>query len=80
VEGDLVLDDGRKGANVQITKGQKKVEVKFGRKQRDGNYTIQLTPSWVTAYGVTQKTEDGFTVEFDKKAPKDAKVDWTSIR
>jgi hypothetical protein len=80
VEGDLVLDDNRKGANVEVPKGDRKLEVKFGRKQRDGNYTIQLTPSWVTAYGVTNKTDDGFTVEFDKKAPKGAKLDWTSIR
>lgn len=80
VEGDLVLDDNRKGANVEVKKGQKKLEVKFGRAQRDESYTIQMTPSWITAYGVTTKTKDGFTVEFDKKAPKDAKLDWTSIR
>jgi hypothetical protein len=80
VAGDINTAASRHGANVGVVLGSTQMIVNLSAAQRDRNYTLQITPSWVTAYGVINKTATGFTVEFDKAAPSDATFDWLIIR
>ncbi|NBO30142.1 MAG: hypothetical protein EBV05_00610 [Cyanobacteria bacterium WB6_1B_304] len=46
----------------------------------DTNYSIQITPSWVTTVAVVAKRQSGFDVEFGTPAPAGATFDWMLIR
>ena len=80
VAGDIQTAASRHGANVSINQGDTQAVVNLTAAQVDRNYTLQITPGWVTAYGVINKTATGFTVEFDKPAPLNATFDWLIIR
>ena len=46
----------------------------------DNNYTVVVTPSWVTTVAVTAKRVGGFDVAFGTPAPAGATFDWVLVR
>lgn len=48
--------------------------------EADTNYSIIVTPSWVTTVAVTAKRQSGFDVSFGTPAPAGATFDWVLIR
>jgi len=54
--------------------------VNFPHEEVDGSYALYVQPSWFTDTIVAQKTGKGFTVRFEKPAPKDATLDWILVR
>ncbi|HVE81123.1 MAG TPA: tail fiber domain-containing protein, partial [Candidatus Dormibacteraeota bacterium] len=79
VKGDLKLDDDRRKANTPIVLGESTYKYSFTRPQEDENYVLSATPSWLTSYAVTEKTKDGFTIQFGTPAPANAKLDWLIV-
>jgi hypothetical protein len=80
VAGDIITAASRHGTNVSVTQSSTEMVVNLSSAQRDTAYTLQITPSWVTAYGVVHKGTNSFTVDFDKPAPASATFDWLIIR
>lgn len=54
--------------------------VKFAHPEADAEYAVFLELSWLTERAVTEKTADGFTVQFAKPAAAGAKLDWMIVR
>lgn len=48
--------------------------------EADANYSITITPSWITTIAVTAKRQSGFDVSFGTPAPAGATFDWVLIR
>lgn len=69
-----------RGKNVAVDEGSRSVKVAFPRAESDGEYAVFLELSWLTNRAVTEKTADGFTVQFDQPAPAGAKLDWMLVR
>lgn len=69
-----------RGINVAVEEGAYKLEVTFGRPEVDADYALSITPSWLTPLGVSEKTAQGFTVQFGTAAPKQARLDWVLVR
>ena len=55
--------------------------VKYGPvRVRAGEYAVFIEQTWLTNRAIVKKTAEGFTVEFDKPAPAEAKLDWMIVR
>ncbi|MDP9211772.1 MAG: hypothetical protein M3N59_00665 [bacterium] len=79
-EGTVELNDKIRGKNVEVRDGYRYLEVTFPEPQPDADYAVSISPSWVTAYGVSEKTAEGFRIEFAEAAPADATFDWFVLR
>lgn len=66
--------------NLPVAQGAKSLVVIFDKPETDANYAVFLELSWLTNRAVTQKTEKGFTLVFEKRAPKGATADWMVVR
>lgn len=80
VGGTLELSDDSRASNVTVKKGSKQIKVTFPKPQVDDHYVATVEKSWFVEHRITNKTKDGFTVEFKKGAPKNATVDWLIVR
>ena len=70
----------RKFFNVNITQGLTSADVVFATAEPDIQYMIIGAFSWFTAYKLTAKSVDGFSVEFSQAAPANAKLDYVILR
>jgi hypothetical protein len=77
--GDLAARNLR-GINVPVPIGEKRLSVRFEIPEADTRYSLTVQPNWVTAFGVTDKRADGFTVQFATAAPEGAALDWQLLR
>jgi hypothetical protein len=66
--------------NKSVPEGLTSAKVPFAEAQPDTNYMISATFSWLTAYKITAKTVNDFTVELSQAAPANAKVDYVILR
>lgn len=69
-----------RGMNIPVKNGVKNIAIKFKKPEVDANYSVTVQPTWLTMDCVTEKTKNGFNVEFSQAAPQGAKVDWQLIR
>ncbi len=69
-----------RGIAVQVPEGAKELVVRFPRREQSPAYAVSVTPSWLTAYAVPDKSAEGFTVRFGEPAPQGATVDWVIVR
>jgi hypothetical protein len=68
------------GCGVAVPAGKTVFHFALPVAEPDRAYVVTVRPSWITNYAVTKQTKDGVEVEFDRPAPKDAKLDWLLIR
>jgi len=50
--------------------------VVFASAAPDAKYKVSISPSWLTSYRVTNKTVNGFTVDFGVGSPAGGSFDW----
>ncbi|MHB9134258.1 MAG: hypothetical protein ACYDBB_24575 [Armatimonadota bacterium] len=77
---DVTTTSSPRGKNVPVQKGAKSFTVTFAQAEVDGDYAVFIEMSWLGNRAVTAKTAKGFTVTFEKQAPKEAKIDWMIVR
>jgi hypothetical protein len=69
-----------RGKRVPVAAGAKSVDITFPTAELDADYAIFIEQSWFGDRIVTNQTETGFTVTFDKAAPADARLNWVLVR
>ncbi len=69
-----------RGLALPVTEGKTSHQVKFNTPETTDEYALIIRPTWITNYAVQAKNPQGFTVIFDKPAPKDAAIDWLLVR
>ncbi len=80
IQGKLkITNDNSKGVNVPIVAGNDFIQIQFTEPRKDSSYAITVTPTWLTNTAITEKTAQGFKVEFGTIAPSNAKIDWLVI-
>lgn len=52
----------------------------FPTPEADADYAVFIEQSWLGQRAISEKTAEGFTVNFDKPAPAEAKLDWMLVR
>ncbi len=69
-----------RGKNMSVKAGETKITVAFPIAEVDENYAVFVEQNWLTNRAIVRKEASGFTVEFERSAPKDAKLDWMLVR
>ena len=69
-----------RGIDVPVQAGATEAEVRFAIPERDANYAVAVTPSWLTDLCVPEKTAEGFTVQFGTPGPAAARIQWIMVR
>ena len=65
---------------MSVKRGAKMAKVVFPEPEDDEDYAVFIEQDWLCNRAVTKKTAKGFTVSFDKSAPKGASLDWMIVR
>ena len=69
-----------RGKDAIVKSGAASVAVTFPVEETDGSYAVFVEQSWLGNRAITGKTAKGFTIQFEKPAPADAKIDWMIVR
>ena len=69
-----------RGKNLPVKVGETALTVTFVTPEADGDYAVFVEQNWVASRSVIKKEATGFTVQFEKPAPTDAKLDWMIVR
>ena len=69
-----------RGKNVAIKTGARTVAISFPVEEADADYAVFIEQTWLSNRAVVRKEARGFTVQFEKRAPKGAKLDWMIVR
>ena len=69
-----------RGKNLPVKVGETTLTVTFVTPEADGDYAVFVEQNWVANRSVVQKEAKGFTVQFEKPAPANAKLDWMIVR
>lgn len=64
------------GKNVPVTAEQSSIEVVFSVEEDTNSYAIHVTPNWNTVCWVTNKTVNGFTINFGTPPTTNRTLDW----
>ena len=78
-EGSIKGNDGIRGIDVSVAEGSNQIFVTFPNVNDTFDYAVGITPNWYTEFKVTEKTVEGFRVEFYSIAPLGATFDWIII-
>ena len=70
----------QRGKNLPVKVGETALTVTFVTPEADGDYAVFVEQNWVANRSVIKKEATGFTVQFEKPAPTDAKLDWMIVR
>lgn len=69
-----------RGKNVPVTLDAKSITIIFPVPESDADYAVFVEQTWLTNRAIAEKTQKGFTVEFEEAAPEKAKLDWMIVR
>ncbi len=69
-----------RGKNIAIETGKTTVEVTFPVEEADDDYAVFIEPNWMGNHMIAKKHSAGFTIEFEKPAPRGAKLDWMIVK
>jgi hypothetical protein len=69
-----------RGKNVAVKAGDAMVAVAFPVEEADAEYAVFIEQNWLSNRAVVKKEPRGFTVQFEKPAPEDARLDWMIVR
>lgn len=74
--GEITFNNNVRGYNIAVTSSSTSSAVVFGTAHTNANYTVMCTPNWNTTCFVTNKSVNGFTLNFGTAAPGAQLVDW----
>ena len=80
LSGDATPAKNLRGKDVAVTAGETSLTVAFPVAEADGSYAVFVEQSWLSNRAITKKDAKGFTIQFEKPAPADAKLDWMIVR
>lgn len=69
-----------RGKNVPVQEKAQMVNIVFPQPEPDADYAVFVEQSWLTLRAISNKTPQGFRIEFGTAAPSGAKVDWMIVR
>ncbi|OPZ86644.1 MAG: hypothetical protein BWY76_00854 [bacterium ADurb.Bin429] len=69
-----------RGVNVPVPEGAKEFTVTFPKAEADDAYAVFLEFTWLTNRAITNRTEKGFTVQFETPPPANASLCWMLVR
>jgi hypothetical protein len=69
-----------RGVRVPVPAGQSTFSVAFPTPEPGKDYTVRVETSWPGGNAVTERTEKGFAVAFEKPAPQGATLNWLLMR
>ena len=69
-----------RGKDVAVKAGATAVSVDFPVEEADASYAVFVEKNWIGDRAITKKEAKGFTIQFEKPAPADAKLDWMIVR
>lgn len=76
----ITFSNNIRGYNVAVSASATSQVVTFGTAHPDANYAVFCTPNWNTTCYVTNKTVNGFTLNYGTAAPAGQLVDWFVAR
>jgi hypothetical protein len=76
----ITFSNNIRGYNVGVTASATSQTVSFNTAHPDANYAVFCTPDWNTSCYVTNKTTNGFTLNYGTAAPAAQQVDWFVAR
>lgn len=65
--------------SVIIPRGSDFYTVNLGNKLSNTNYTVTVTPTWMTSFFYTNKTSTSFQIHFSNAPVEDAILDWSVV-
>ena len=80
LSGDAKPAKNLRGKNLVVAVNAAKLRVTFPTPEADADYAVFIEQSWLGQRAISEKTAEGFTVNFDKPAPAEAKLDWMLVR
>ncbi len=80
VSGGAHRADDLRGVGLSVVAGRRELTVEFRTRMPDADYAVMVQPSWLTQHAVTNQSEQGFTVQFNREAPANATLSWMLIR
>ena len=69
-----------RGKDVAVQAGATSVSINFLVEESDASYAVFVEKNWIGDRAITKKDAKGFTIQFEKPAPADAKLDWMIVR
>ena len=69
-----------RGKDVAVKAGTTSVTINFPVEETDASYAVFVEKNWIGDRAITKKDATGFTIQFEKPAPADAKLDWMIVR
>ena len=69
-----------RGKDVAVKAGEMTVTIQFPNEEADASYAVFVEQSWLGNRAIAKKDAKGFTIQFEKPAPADAKLDWMIVR
>lgn len=69
-----------RGLGIPVPARAMSLRVNLPRPEADAAYAVTVRTTWITNHAVTRQDAVGFTVEFDRPAPPNAKIDWLLIK
>lgn len=80
LSGDEKAAHNLRGKDAAVEKGATEITITFPVDETDASYAVFVEQSWLGNRAITKKDAKGFTIQFEKPAPADAKLDWMIIR
>lgn len=69
-----------RGKDIPVKAGETRLTVTFPNEEADASYAVFIEQSWLSNRAIIKKEAKGFTVEFEKPAPAEARLDWFLVR
>lgn len=69
-----------RGKNIAVRAGETIVPVAFPVEETNEDYAVFIEQTWLSNRAIVKKESKGFTVQFEKPAPGNAKLDWMIVR
>lgn len=69
-----------RGKGVPVAAGATTLSVVFPRAEVDADYAVFLECSFLSERAITDRTPEGFTVQFDRPPAADGRLDWMLVR
>lgn len=74
--GEITFTNNVRGYNVSVASSATTTTVTFPAAHQNANYAVLCTPNWNTTCWVSNKTANGFTLNYGTAAPAGQLVDW----
>lgn len=80
LSGDATPARNLRGKNVPVAANATSLKVTFPTPETDADYAVFIEQSWIGQRAISDKTPEGFTINFAGPAPAKATIDWMLVR